>query len=246
MDKHSKRQVLTEHLRALRNVLLISVISLVIAFIAIFYFACQPLVDFILAPLRARSIEVVATHVAEALIMQLKACLIAAVVAAMPVITWQVWSFVAPGLHPRERRLFAFLFFIALLLFALGIAFACAYVFPMMIDLFFEAGTGVARSLWSVDQYLSFTLSFVLPFGLTFEMPILIYMMTRHGWLNYQMLAKNRKYVLLGIVTIAAILTPPDVVSQVMLSIPMYALYEVSVQVARFVKPTVKGTLSET
>jgi sec-independent protein translocase protein TatC len=245
VDTQSKQQALAEHLLVLRRVLLISAVTLAVAFFLIFYFACQPLVEFILAPLHARSIEVVATRVTEALVMQLKACLVAATVAAMPVIMWQIWTFVAPGLYPKEKRLFAFLFFVALLLFGFGILFAYLYVFPLAINLFFEAGVDVARSLWSVEQYFNFTLSFVIPFGLIFEMPIAIFMMTRHGWLHYQMLAKNRKYVLLATVTIAAILTPPDVLSQIMLSIPMYALYEVSVQIARFVKPIAKEARSE-
>jgi len=237
----TKKQVLAEHLRAMRTMLIVSAAAVGVIFVAFFYLLREPLVAFILAPLRAREIEVVATHVSEALMMQFKACLVASVVAAMPVITWQVWSFIAPALYPHEKRLFAALFFIALVLFVCGVAFSYLYVFPLAIDLFFEAGEGVATTLWSVDRYFGFVLSFVLPFGLMFELPVAVYMMARRGWVDYQKLAKNRKFVILAIAVIAAILTPPDVVSQCMLGLPMYFLYEVGVQITRFVKPAVKA-----
>jgi len=236
----TKGQMLAEHLLAFRKVLVISVAAIGVIFFIIFYAFRMPLVDFILAPLRGRGIEVVATHVSEALIMQFKACLTAAIVVAMPILMWQVWTFVAPALYPSEKKLFALLFFIALLLFIVGVIFSYVYVFPLAIDLFFEAGVGVATTLWSVDQYFGFVLSFVLPFGFMFELPVGVYMATRRGWVTYEKLAKSRKYVLLVIAVIAAILTPPDVVSQCMLGIPMYILFEIGVQVARHVHPAVK------
>lgn len=236
----TKKQVITEHLRALRKAVLISVAAVGIAFVALFYLACGPLVEFMLAPLRARGIEVIATHVSEALVTQLKVCLVTGVVLAMPVITWQVWEFIAPALYPNEKRMFLITFFIAIILFALGVTFSYVYVFPLAINLFFEAGQGVATTLWSIDQYFSFVLSFILPFGLMFELPVVIYLMTRRGWVNYEKLAKNRKYLVLAIAVIAAILTPPDVISQVMLGVPLYALYEISAQISRFVKPAAK------
>ncbi len=242
MEKQTRGQALAEHLRALRTVVIICAGTIAVAFLAIFYLACTPLVNFILEPLRMREIEVVATRVSEALVMQLKACLVAAVIVSMPVVMWQIWSFIGPALYQDEKRLFGALFFAALLLFVGGVCFSYVYVFPMAINLFFEAGADVAKSLWSVDQYFNFVLSFVLPFGLMFEMPVVIYMCTRRGWVNYEMLAKNRKFVLLAIAVVAAVLTPPDIVSQVMLGIPMYLLYEISVQIARFVKPRVKAS----
>lgn len=245
-DVQTKGQVLAEHLRALRKVLLVSIAAIGILFFVIFYLLREPLIDFILRPLHEREIEVVATHVSEALMMQFKACLVAAVVVGMPVIMWQVWSFIAPALYPHEKRLFAVLFFIALLLFICGIVFSYVYVFPLAINLFFEAGDGVATTLWSVDKYFNFVLSFVLPFGLMFELPVVMYMMARRGWVTYQTMAKNRKFVALAIAIVAAILTPPDVVSQLMLGVPMYLLYEVAVQILRFVKPVNKEDVAET
>ena len=152
-------------------------------------------------------------------------------------IIWQVWIFVAPALYPQEKRLFAALFFVALLLFVGGVVFCYCLVFPMAIDLFWSAADGVASTLWSVKEYFNFVLSFVLPFGLMFELPVVVYMLARRGLVTYQKLAHSRKYVILVIAIIAAILTPPDAVSQCMLAIPMILLYEVAAQLARLVKP---------
>lgn len=245
MTKVEQKEALFEHLKALRKTLVVSVLAIGVAFLALFYLYCLPLVDFILQPVRARGIEVISTAVSEALMMQLKTCLVAGVVVAMPVIIWQVWAFVSPALYPQEKKLFAALFFVALLLFAAGIAFCYLYVFPLAIDLFWQASEGVATAMWSVKEYFNFVLSFVLPFGLMFELPVVIYMLARHGKVTYAKMAKNRKYVILAIAVIAALLTPPDIVSQCMLALPMIVMYEIAAQVSRLVKPKVKAELAE-
>ena len=232
-----KKEALFEHIRALRRVLIVSVAAVGVLFVLFFYLLCNQLVDFVLAPVRSRGIDIISTAVSEALMIQLKVCLVAAVVAGMPVIIQQVWSFVSPALYPHEKRLFAGLFFAALLLFIAGVAFCYLYVFPLAINLFWAASDTVAPAMWSVQEYFNFVLSFVLPFGLMFELPVVIFMLARHGKVNYQKLAKARKYVILAIVVVAAVLTPPDVVSQCMLALPMYLLYEIAAQMARFVKP---------
>ena len=232
-----KKEALFEHIRALRRVLIVSVAAVGVLFVLFFYLLCNQLVDFVLAPVRSRGIDIISTAVSEALMIQLKVCLVAAVVAGMPVIIQQVWSFVSPALYPHEKRLFAGLFFAALLLFIAGVAFCYLYVFPLAINLFWAASDTVAPAMWSVQEYFNFVLSFVLPFGLMFELPVVIFMLARHGKVNYQKLAKARKYVILAIVVVAAVLTPPDVVSQCMLGLPMYVLYEIAVQLSRFVRP---------
>ncbi len=235
------RLMLMEHLKALRKVLIISVGAIIAAFFVLFYLFCEPLVNFIILPLRERGIEIIYTAVAEALMMQFKACLVAGVVAAMPVIVWQIWSFIQPALYPHEKRLFRLLFFVAALLFLAGVAFSYVTVFPMAIDLFIEAGHNLAMPLWSVNEYFNFVLSFVLPFGLMFQLPVVLYILARRGKVDYKKLSKARKYVILAIAVVAAVLTPPDVVSQVMLGLPMLALYEIGVQVSRLVKPAEKS-----
>lgn len=231
-----KREAFLENLRALRRVLVVSVIGVVVLFLVLFYGFCDPLMDLLLAPVRARGISMIATAVSEALLTKFKICLVAAVVCAMPLIMQQIWSFVSPALYPHEKKMFAALFFVALLLFVGGVVFCCFFVFPLAIDLFWASAEGVASTMWSVQEYYNFVLSFVLPFGIMFELPVILYMLAKKNKVTYESLAKYRKYVVLVIAIAAAILTPPDVVSQLMLGIPMYLLYEISVQVVRFMK----------
>ena len=119
----------------------------------------------------------------------------------------------------------------------LGIVFCYRYVYLLALNFFFVAGENLATPMLSIDKYVGFLFSFILPFGVVFELPIAIYMAARLGWVNYKKLTSSRKYVFFGIFALAAILTPPDVISQVMLGVPMYLLYEIGVQVARFTKP---------
>ena len=231
-----KREAFLENLRALRRVLVVSVIGVVVLFLVLFYGFCDPLMDLLLAPVRARGISMIATAVSEALLTKFKICLVAAVVCAMPLIMQQIWSFVSPALYPHEKKMFAALFFVALLLFVGGVVFCCFFVFPLAIDLFWASAEGVASTMWSVQEYYNFVLSFVLPFGIMFELPVILYMLAKKDKVTYESLAKYRKYVVLVIAIAAAILTPPDVVSQLMLGIPMYLLYEISVQVVRVMK----------
>lgn len=237
----TKKEAFSAHIRALRQMLLISAGAIVALFLVFFYTCVGDLVDFILEPVRQRGVEVISTSVSGALMMQLKVCLIAAVIAAMPIIIWQIWRFVSPALYPKEKVVFAGLFFVALLLFMTGVVFCYALVFPLAIDLFWTAAEGVATNLWSVQEYLDFVLTFVLPFGFMFELPVAVCMLARHGIVNYEKMAKARKYVILVIVIVAAVLTPPDVVSQCLLGLPMMLLYEIAVQLTRFIKPADKA-----
>ncbi len=236
MTNVEKKQALYEHVKALRKVLIVSVAAVLVVFAVLFYLFCTPLVDFILQPVRERGIDVITTAVSDALMMKFKVCLVSAIVVAMPVIIQQIWSFVAPALYPHEKRIFALLFFAALLLFGIGVTFCYLFVFPLAIDLFWQAADGVADTMWSVKEYFNFVLSFVLPFGVMFELPVAAYMMARRGWVTYAKMAHSRKFVILAIAVIAAVLTPPDIISQSMLMAPMIILFEIAVQITRFVK----------
>ena len=228
---------LMSHLLALRQVVFISAIAVVVAFFVVFYLAIDPLMNWIEAPIVARNIEIIYTSMQEALVTKFKVALLAAVIVASPVIIWQVWGFIKPALYPREKRAFRVLFFIALLLFLLGVVFCYVAVYQLAVDFFLVAGDNLATPLLSIDKYVGFLFGFIVPFGVAFQLPVFLYLTTRVGWTNYEMLASKRKYVILGIFVLAAILTPPDVVSQVALGVPMVLLYEIGIQVCRFTKP---------
>ncbi|MBQ8536499.1 MAG: twin-arginine translocase subunit TatC [Clostridia bacterium] len=240
-QKLERKEALMQHVKALRNMLVWIVGAIFAAFVLVFYLWGTPLMAWVIAPIKGRGVEVIYTAMSEAMMTQMKVCLMAGIVAASPVIIWQVWRFVAPALYPQEKKLFACLFFVALILFLVGVAFAYLAVYTLAIDFFLVAGENLATPMMSIDKFVNFSFGFILPFGVMFQLPVFIYMLARRGKVTVKALQKNRKYVVLAIFVVAAFLTPPDVVSQISLAIPMLLLYEVSVQVARLVKPKTKA-----
>ena len=212
------------HLMALRKVLLISAAAVLIGFVLVFYLAIDPLMAQILAPIQARGIQVIFTTMSEALVTKFKVALLAGMIIASPVVIWEIWGF----------RL---LFVLALLLFLTGVVFCYFAVYSLAVDFFLVAGDSLATPMLSIDKYVSFLFGFLVPFGVAFQLPVVLYLTTRVGLTTPDMLRSKRKYVILAIFVLAAILTPPDVVSQVALGLPMCGLYEIGILVSRCTKP---------
>lgn len=238
-DKAVEEQTssLMSHLLELRTLLVRCAIALVICFVLGFYLLCTPTMNFIMEPIQTRGISVIYTAVSEALTTQFKVSFVLACILASPFIVWQIWRFIKPALFDEEIRLIRGMFVLALFLFLLGIVFCYRYVYNLAIDFFLVAGEDLATPMLSIDKYVNFLFSFLLPFGIVFELPVALYIAAHMGWVRYEQLAKGRKFVFFGIFVLAAILTPPDVISQVMLGLPMYVLYEIGVQVVRLTKP---------
>jgi len=238
-------QPLITHLMAFRKLVISILIAVLIGFVVAFYFLCDPLMKFITSPIEARGVEIIYTAVSEAFTTQLKVSLLAGIVVMSPFIFYQIWAFVKPALYDNEIRLFRFLFFVALLLFLIGIVFCYCYVYELALNLFLISGENLATPMLSIDKYVSFLFSFLLPFGVVFELPVAIFIATRMGVVSHKQLTASRKFVFFGLFILAAILTPPDVISQIMLGMPMYVLFEVGVMVARFTKPRVPKDMLE-
>ncbi|MED9822141.1 MAG: twin-arginine translocase subunit TatC [Christensenellales bacterium] len=236
-DVSANRQPLITHLMAFRKLVIAILAAVIVGFVVVFYLFCNPLMKFITSPIEERGVQIIYTAVSEAFTTQLKISLVAGTVLVSPFIFYQIWAFVKPALYEREIRLFRALFFIALLLFLAGITFCYFYVYELALNLFLVAGEDLAMPMLSIDKYVSFLFSFLLPFGVVFELPVAIFMATRMGWLTVQKLTSSRKFVFFGIFILSAVLTPPDVISQIMLGLPMYFLFELGVLVARFTKP---------
>ncbi len=229
-------QPIMQHIMALRKVLLVSMAAILVAFILTFSLAGDFLVDLLTQPIADRGIVIIYTAVSEAMLTKMKVCLVAAIVFASPLVIHQLWGFISPALYPREKRKFRLLFVVALFLFLLGIAFCYTVVYTMALDFFLVSGEGLATPMLSIDKYIGYLFGFALPFGISFQVPVVIYITTSMGLTTAGGLSRARKFVVLGIAVGAAILTPPDVVGQVLLGVPIWILYEISVVIARTVK----------
>ena len=231
-----QRAPLISHLQALRRVILISLAAVAVAFILVFYLCPDPLMSCITRPITSRGIDIVYTALSEALTTKIKVALIAAAVAASPVIVWQVWGFIRPALQPKGQRTFRAAFFLMLALFLLGVAFCLFAVYNLALDFFIVQGENLAKPMLSLDKYVSFLFGFVVPFGVAFQLPLALYLTTRAGLTTVKGLSSKRKYVILAVFIVAAVLTPPDVVSQVALGVPLCLLYEAGILAARTIK----------
>lgn len=236
-NEPSKREALLGHLLAMRNMLFVSAVAILVGFVVVFYAAIDVLMGWITQPIVDRGIEIIYTAISEALTTKFKVALIAGIVIASPVVLWQIWSFISPALYTHEKKTLVSLFFISLVLFLIGIMFCYGAVYLLAVDFFIVSGENLATPMLSIDKYVGFMFGFIVPFGVAFMLPVFLYVTTKLGWTTYESLASKRKFVIFGIFVFAAILTPPDVVSQILLGLPMVLLYEVGAQVCRFVKP---------
>lgn len=226
-----------EHLQELRKRLLWCFIFVLVAFFGIASYCSEQLVELLSAPVKAQGIQFIYVGLAEALIAQLKVSFIAAIVVASPVIIWNIWSFIKPALYDNEKKYVLSFTFLSILLFVIGVGFGYGVVFLSAITFFVYVGQGIATPMLSISDYVSFLFGFVIPFGLVFELPIVCYVLARLGVVSAKSLISMRKYIVLVIFVVAAFLTPPDVLSQVLMALPMLVLYEIGILV---VKLTVK------
>ena len=231
------RMPLTSHLEELRRKLIIASISWLVAFLACYAYA-EPLFNLIADPVRQALPEgtsLVFITATEPFFTYLKVGAIAGLLVSMPVIFWQIWSFIAPGLYQHEKRYVIPFVIASTLCFATGAYFGFRFVFPMAFKVLIEFGTGSGdlNAMLSMGSYLSLSSKLLLAFGLVFELPVVIFFLARMGIVDHKLLARNRKFALLAAFLIGAMLTPPDVFSQTALALPFIILYEIGIIVAR-------------
>ncbi len=228
-------QPLIEHLLELRRRLVWAVVGIGVCFVAIVPFA-QPLYAFVAKPLMSvlpDNTSMIATDVVAPFFVPIKVALMTAFLVSLPNTLYQIWAFVAPALYQNEKRLIAPLIISSVSLFAAGMAFCYFLVFPVVFK-FFAGMTPMGVSMATdIDKYVSFILTMFLAFGMTFEVPVAVVLLHRMGVVSLAALQAARPYVIVGAFIIAAIFTPPDVLSQVMLAIPMILLYELGLLVCR-------------
>jgi sec-independent protein translocase protein TatC len=222
------------HLIELRDRLLKAVIAWIVLFVCLFPFAndlysilAQPLLDKL-----PHGGQMIATEVVTPFFVPIKVAMMTAFLGALPVILYQIWAFIAPGLYTHERKLIVPLVFASLILFACGMSFAYFLVFPVVFGFIVGiAPVGVAV-MTDIGKYLDFVITMFLAFGITFEVPIVVIALALTGLVEIEKFKEARPYVIVGAFVIGAIFTPPDVVSQIMLAVPLWLLYEIGVIVA--------------
>lgn len=225
---------LFDHLLELRNSLLRSIVGVLIVFCCLVYFA-QDIYQYVAQPLLSAMPEgskMIATDVASPFFAPFKLTLVLSLFIAMPFVLYQVWSFVAPGLYRSEKRLIAPLMIGSTLLFYGGIAFAYFIVFPVVFAFFTSVAPEGVEIATDISSYLDFILKLFFAFGAAFEIPIAIILMCWTGMTTPDSLREKRPYVIVGAFVVGMLLTPPDIISQTMLAVPMLILFEVGIIIA--------------
>ena len=243
-DLDETQAPLLDHLIELRTRLLRAAIALLIAFAVCLYFA-EDIFGFLVRPLTAAFADgqgkLIYTQLYEAFFVELKVALFAGFFVSFPIIANQLWAFIAPGLYAKEKRAFLPFLIATPLLFAAGASLAYFVVMPTAFRWFlgFEGSVGGLdiEALPGTGNYLGLVMQFILAFGITFLLPVLLLLLNRAGIVTREQLAAARRYVIVGVVALAAIVTPPDPGSQLILAVPLLLLFEASLILMRFQKP---------
>lgn len=248
-----KKMPLLDHLIELRQRLIWSALAFFVAFIVCYVFHKQ-IFTILVAPMNTlpnpEGRRMIFTAPTEAFFTYVKVAAWGAVCLSFPIVAGQIWKFVAPGLYQNEKSAFLPFLIATPFMFALGAAFLYFLILPYGLQFFAsfeiprEAGAGAVPIQFEakMNEYLSFVMALILAFGISFELPVLLVLLCRVGILHSTQLAEKRRYAIVAMVTFAAIVTPPDVFSQLALAIPMYGLYEVSIVIARMLEKRAAAT----
>jgi len=242
------QETFISHLIELRDRLLRAIVAVLVLTIAlvpwakeIYALLAQPLLSAL-----PSGATMIATDVTGTFLVPLKVTLMAGFLIALPYVLYQAWAFVAPGLYQHEKRLAVPVILSSFFFFLVGMAFAYFVVFPVAFGFFVGYTPPGVQMMTDIDKYLSFVLTMFLAFGLTFETPVVVVVLVRMGVVGLDKLKAARGYVIVGAFVIGAIFTPPDVISQLLLAIPLWLLYEVGLFLARFVSVPKRDAEEET
>ena len=224
------------HLIELRNRLLRAIVGWLLVFVALFPFA-DKLYSLLAAPLLSKlpqGAQMIATAVTTPFFVPMKVTMLTAFLIALPWMIYQCWAFVSPGLYAHEKRLIRPLLAAAIVLFFVGMAFAYFVVFPVVFSFLVGSAPQGVTVMTDIAEYLDFVIGLFVAFGFAFEVPVAVVLMALMGWVTLAQLKESRSYVIVGAFVLGAIFTPPDIVSQCMLAIPLWLLYEIGLLVVRW------------
>jgi len=237
------QETFISHLVELRTRLVRAMVAVLVVLVLLFPWAKEIYAALAAPLLKAlpKGATMIATDVTGTFLVPLKVTLMAAFLVALPYVLWQVWAFVAPGLYQHEKRLAVPVIVSSFLFFLTGMAFAYFVVFPIAFGFFATYAPDGVTMMTDIDKYLSFVLSMFLAFGITFEVPVIVIVLVRMRVVTIAKLKAIRSYVIVGAFVVGAIFTPPDVVSQLLLAVPLWLLYELGILMARFALPPAVG-----
>jgi sec-independent protein translocase protein TatC len=224
-NKEKNQLTYNEHFQELRIRVILSLFVVLTCFLVLFSFS-KPIIDFLTKPVYAFGIKLYYYKVSEAFISTLKSCFIASLILTSPLYVFILSGFIIPALSGKQKIMMFFIIFFIYVFFILGFYFSYIVLMPMSLNFFFSFAKDKFSSIISIEFYLDYFLSIFFCTGLGFQLPLVMLFLSRIGILNYKMLTKTRKHAIIIILIIGAILTPPDVVSQIILSVPLYLLYE--------------------
>lgn len=230
-----KRMPFVDHLEELRTRLFYCIGS-IFAFGIIAYIFSQQLLDVVTAP-KPDDIKLISLAPQQMFIVHIKVSFYAGVILSIPVLIYQFWQFVAPGLFPKERKMLFPVIFFTLFCFVVGGMFAYFIVIPNGLMFLASFETEEIAASWSIDKYMSFVTMLIMVFGVVFEIPLLATFLGKIGFINHKMLRRFRKYSIIGAVILGAVLTPPDGFTQIALAVPLWILYELSIFLVKMVEP---------
>ena len=242
------QETFISHLLELRDRLLRMVVAWIVLFVCLFPWA-NDLYSILAEPLLSelpQGGQMIATEVVTPFFVPIKVAMMCAFLLALPYLLYQVWAFIAPGLYSHEKKLIVPLVVSSLVLFACGMAFAYFLVFPVVFGFIVGIAPQGVAVMTDIGKYLDFVITMFLAFGLTFEVPVVVVALALMGMVEIEKFREARPYVIVGAFVIGAIFTPPDVISQIMLAVPLWLLYELGVVVAAWAvrnKPTPESTV---
>lgn len=242
-DTPTTGQTLISHLIEIRDRLLRIVIAVLVVFLILFSFAGD-IYSFIAQPLLRYLPEgssMIATQVASPFLTPFKLSIVMAIFLTAPLILYQVWAFVAPGLYQHEKTLVMPLLVASTILFYLGAVFAYYVIFPVIFEFFMSIQLTGVTQMTDITDYLDFVLKMFLAFGLAFEVPVVIILLVKMGIMTVEALAEKRPYIIVGSFIFGMLITPPDVLSQILLALPMWVLFELGLIIGRWIKPKEDG-----
>jgi sec-independent protein translocase protein TatC len=244
-DIDSTEAPLIEHLIELRTRLIYCVVGFVIAFFASFYFSSD-ILRLLVAPFKwatGHNVELITIRLLGVFLVKLKIAFFGGLFIAFPLIAVQIYRFVAPGLYANEKNAFRPYLFATPIFFLLGAGLVYFFLLPVAITFFYALaqGTGSAEQeaiqlMPDIEAYLDFVMMLILAFGFCFQLPVILTLLGQVGILTYDQLRSGRKFAIVGVFVVAAVLTPPDPISQIAMAVPLMGLYELSVQAVRFLE----------